>query len=586
MDFNILNKINTPDDVKKLNTAELKELASDIREALLRKVSTKGGHFGPNLGMVEATIAMHYVFNSPVDKIVYDVSHQSYPHKMLTGRKNAFTNPEEYHSVTGYTSQHESEHDFFTIGHTSTSVSLACGLAKARDVKGEKGNVIAVIGDGSLSGGEAYEGLNNAAELENNMIIVVNDNDMSIAENYGGLYKNLKLLRETKGQAENNFFKTLGLDYVFVDGHDIEALIETFSKVKDIDHPIVVHMYTIKGKGYDKAVENKEPFHYTMPFDLETGKLLGDFSAETYISILSNFLEENARRDKKVVGITAATPSFMGLNSLRTPEFKDQYIDVGIAEEHAIALASGMASQGAKPVAVFMSSFIQRTYDQLSQDLAINNNPALIVVNAGGISGADVTHLGLFDIPLISNIPNIVYLAPTSKEEYLAMLQWGLDQQEQPVVVRTPSAEVVSTGEKIEPDFSKLNTYKKVAQGNKVAIIGLGAFFKLGQEVKKHLKETTGIDATLINPRFITGLDENMLNSLVEDHEVVITLEDGLLNGGFGEKIARFYGDKDVKVLNFGATKEFTDSVPVEELYTRYHLTKELIVDDIKSALK
>lgn len=586
MDFNILNKINTPDDIKKLNTAELKELASDIREALLRKVSTKGGHFGPNLGMVEATIAMHYVFNSPVDKIVYDVSHQSYPHKMLTGRKNAFTNPEEYHSVTGYTSQHESEHDFFTIGHTSTSVSLACGLAKARDVKGEKGNVIAVIGDGSLSGGEAYEGLNNAAELENNMIIVVNDNDMSIAENHGGLYKNLKLLRETKGQAENNFFKTLGLDYVFVDGHDIEALIETFSKVKDIDHPIVVHMYTIKGKGYDKAVENKEPFHYTMPFDLETGKLLGDFSAETYISILSNFLEENARRDKKVVGITAATPSFMGLNSLRTPEFKDQYIDVGIAEEHAIALASGMASQGAKPVAVFMSSFIQRTYDQLSQDLAINNNPALIVVNAGGISGADVTHLGLFDIPLISNIPNIVYLAPTSKEEYLAMLQWGLDQQEQPVVVRTPSAEVVSTGEKIEPDFSKLNTYKKVAQGNKVAIIGLGAFFKLGQEVKKHLKETTGIDATLINPRFITGLDENMLNSLVEDHEVVITLEDGLLNGGFGEKIARFYGDKDVKVLNFGATKEFTDSVPVEELYTRYHLTKELIVDDIKSALK
>lgn len=586
MDFNILNKINTPDDVKKLNTAELKELASDIREALLRKVSTKGGHFGPNLGMVEATIAMHYVFNSPVDKIVYDVSHQSYPHKMLTGRKNAFTNPEEYHSVTGYTSQHESEHDFFTIGHTSTSVSLACGLAKARDVKGEKGNVIAVIGDGSLSGGEAYEGLNNAAELGNNMIIVVNDNDMSIAENHGGLYKNLKLLRETKGQAENNFFKTLGLDYVFVDGHDIEALIETFSKVKDIDHPIVVHMYTIKGKGYDKAVENKEPFHYTMPFDLETGKLLGDFSAETYISILSNFLEENARRDKKVVGITAATPSFMGLNSLRTPEFKDQYIDVGIAEEHAIALASGMASQGAKPVAVFMSSFIQRTYDQLSQDLAINNNPALIVVNAGGISGADVTHLGLFDIPLISNIPNIVYLAPTSKEEYLAMLQWGLDQQEQPVVVRTPSAEVVSTGEKIEPDFSKLNTYKKVAQGNKVAIIGLGAFFKLGQEVKKHLKETTGIDATLINPRFITGLDENMLNSLVEDHEVVITLEDGLLNGGFGEKIARFYGDKDVKVLNFGATKEFTDSVPVEELYTRYHLTKELIIDDIKSALK
>ena len=586
MSFNILNKINTPDDVKKLNMTELKELASDIREALLTKVSTKGGHFGPNLGMVEATIAMHYVFNSPQDKIVYDVSHQSYPHKMLTGRKNAFINPEEYYSVTGYTSQHESEHDFFTIGHTSTSVSLACGLAKARDVKGENGNVIAVIGDGSLSGGEAYEGLNNAAESGKNMIIVVNDNDMSIAENHGGLYQNLKLLRDTKGQAENNFFKTLGLDYVYVDGHNIEALIETFSKVKDIDHPIVVHMYTIKGKGYDKAVENKEPFHYTMPFDLETGKLLGDFSTETYIGILSGFLEENARRDKKVVGITAATPSFMGLNSLRTPEFKNQYIDVGIAEEHAIALASGMASQGAKPVAIFMSSFIQRTYDQLSQDLAINNNPALIVVNAGGISGADVTHLGLFDIPLISNIPNIVYLAPTNKEEYVAMLQWGLDQQDQPVVVRTPSAAVVSTGEKVEADFSKLNTYKKVSEGSKVAILGLGAYFKLGKEVKDYLKEQTGIDATLINPRFITGIDKDMLNGLVENHDVVITLEDGLLDGGFGEKIARFYGDKDMKVLNFGATKEFTDSVPVEELYARFHLTKELIVEDIQAVLK
>ncbi len=586
MSFNILNKINGPEDVKKLNISEMKELASDIREALLTKVSTKGGHFGPNLGMVEATIAMHYVFNSPIDKIVYDVSHQSYPHKMLTGRKNAFINPEEYYSVTGYTSQHESAHDFFTIGHTSTSVSLACGLAKARDVKGEKGNIIAVIGDGSLSGGEAYEGLNNAAESGKNMIIVVNDNDMSIAENHGGLYKNLKLLRDTKGQTENNFFKILGLDYVYVDGHDIEALIETFSKVKDIDHPIVVHMYTIKGKGYDKAVEDKEPFHYTMPFDLETGKLLGDFSGETYISILSGFLEENARKDKKVVGITAATPAFMGLNSLRTPEFKDQYVDVGIAEEHAIALASGMASQGAKPIAIFMSSFIQRTYDQLSQDLAINNNPALIVVNAGGISGADVTHLGLFDIPLISNIPNIVYLAPTSKEEYLAMLQWGLDQQDQPVVVRTPSAAVVSTGEKIEADFSKLNTYKKVAEGSKVAILGLGAYFKLGEEVKEYLKEQTGVDATLINPRFITGVDKDMLNGLVEGHDVVITLEDGLLDGGFGEKIARFYGDKDMKVLNFGATKEFTDSVPVEELYARYHLTKELIVEDIKNALK
>ena len=586
MNFNILSKINGPKDVKKLNFNELKELASDIREALLTKVSTAGGHFGPNLGMVEATIAMHYVFNSPQDKIVYDVSHQSYPHKMLTGRKNAFINPDEYGSTTGYTSQDESEHDFFTIGHTSTSISLACGLAKARDVKGEKGNVIAVIGDGSLSGGEAYEGLNNAAESKKNIIILVNDNDMSIGENHGGLYENLRLLRETKGKAENNLFKALGLDYVYVEnGHDIKALIETFKKVKDIDHPIVVHMYTIKGNGYSHAVENKEAFHWTMPFDLKTGKVKGDFSAETYQTVLGNFLVESARADKTVVGITAGTPSFLGGGVLRTPEFKDQYVDVGIAEEHAIALASGMASQGAKPVVSLFSAFIQRTYDQLSHDLALNNNPALISVVGGGISDMGKTHIGIFDIPLISSIPNIKYLAPATKEEYVAMLNWGLNQQEQPVAVRMPNGPVVSTGEEVEADFSKV-AYKKVSEGSKVAILGLGHFLKLGEDVKALLKEKMGIDATLINPRFITGLDEEMLNGLLKDHELVVTLEDGSLDGGFGEKIDRFYAGKDMKVLNCGATKEFTDVTLSKDLYVRYHLTKELIVEDIKNILK
>lgn len=586
MSFNILSKIDGPKDVKKLNFDELKELASDIREALLTKVSTKGGHFGPNLGMVEATIAMHYVFNSPQDKIVYDVSHQSYVHKMLTGRKNAFINPDEYDSTTGYTSQHESEHDFFTIGHTSTSISLACGLAKARDVKGEKGNVIAVIGDGSLSGGEAYEGLNNASESKKNIIILVNDNDMSIAENHGGLYGNLRLLRETKGKAENNLFKALGLDYVYVEnGHDIKALIETFEKVKDIDHSIVVHMHTIKGNGYNHAIENKEAFHWTMPFDLKTGKVKIDLSGESYQKIFGNFLIESARADKTVVGITAGTPGFLGGGVLRTPEFKDQYIDVGIAEEHAIALASGMASQGAKPVVALASSFIQRTYDQLSHDLALNNNPALIAVTGGGISNAGKTHIGIFDIPLISSIPNIKYLAPANKEEFVAMLKWGLNQQEQPVAVRMPNGPVVSTGEEVETDFSKVS-YKKVAEGNKVAIIGLGHFLSLGEDVKALLKEEMGIDATLINPRFITGLDEEMLNGLLKDHELVVTLEDGSLDGGFGEKIDRFYADKDMKVLNCGATKEFTDVTLSKDLYVRYRLTKELIVEDIKNALK
>lgn len=584
MNLNILNNINSPKDLKELNKEQLYTLAEEVRNAVINKVSQTGGHFGPNLGMVEATIALHYVFNSPVDKIVYDVSHQSYPHKILTGRKHGFIEKDKFDSITGYTSHVESEHDFFIVGHTSTSVSLACGLAKARDIKGDKENIIAVIGDGSLSGGEAYEGLNNASASGKNIIILVNDNDMSIATNHGGLYKNLAKLRETEGKAEDNFFKALDFEYHFVkNGHDIESLIEVFSKVKDIDHPVVVHMHTIKGKGYKDAEINKEAFHWAAPFDLETKKPIFTSSGENYGDITDNFLIEKAKKDSRIVGISPGTP-MGGFNKFRY-EFKDQFVDVGIAEEHAIALASGIASQGGKPVVSVMSSFVQRTYDQLSQDLAINNNPALILVQGGGISGSDVTHLSIFDIPLISNIPNIVYLAPTTKEEYISMMEWGLEQNEHPVVIKVPGKGVISTGEKVLADFSKLNTYKKVNVGSKVAIIALGAFFELGERVKAKLKDTMYIDATLINPRFITGIDKEMLTELLANHEVVITLEDGILDGGFGEKITRFYGAKDMKVLNFGATKEFTDKVDVKELFNRYHLTDDLIVEDIKNIL-
>ncbi|WP_252238477.1 1-deoxy-D-xylulose-5-phosphate synthase [Clostridium sp. VAP51] len=586
MSLNILNRINEPKDLRGLSNEELKLLSNEIREILITRVSKTGGHFGPNLGMVEATIALHCVFNSPIDKIVYDVSHQSYTHKILTGRKNAFINPDEYKSVTGYTSQNESEHDFFTVGHTSTSISLACGLAKARDVKRNTENIIAVIGDGSLSGGEAYEGLNNASASGKNIIILVNDNDMSIAENHGGLYQNLALLRKTNGKAENNFFKSLGFDYHYVkDGNDIESLIETFSKVKDTDHPVVVHMHTVKGKGYEDAMQNKEAFHWVMPFDLKTKESLVKSASETYGNIAGEILSQKARKDSSIIAITAATPASVGLSSFRY-EFKDQFIDVGIAEEHAIALASGIASQGGKPVASFVSSFIQRTYDQLSQDLAINNNPALIMVHGGGISGGDITHLGIFDIPLISNIPNIVYLAPTNKEEYIAMMEWGIEQDKHPIAIRVPNMKVISSGVKVESNFDNLNTYEKVKDGSEVAIIALGSFYDLGEKVHKRLKESTGINATLINPRFISGIDKDLLIELLDNHKLVITLEDGILDGGFGEKISRFYGDKEMKVLNFGASKEFTDSVPLEELYSRYHLTEELIISDIKNTLK
>ena len=588
MKGSILNKINEPKDLKKLNQEELNILAEEVRDVLIKKVSKTGGHFGPNLGMVEATIALHYVFNSPIDKIVYDVSHQSYPHKILTGRKENFINPEKFGEITGYTSQHESEHDFFTVGHTSTSISLACGLAKARDVKGEKENIIAVIGDGSLSGGEAYEGLNNAAESGKNIIIVVNDNDMSIAENHGGLYKNLAELRETNGSSGNNFFKALGFEYYYVEeGNNVESLIETFNKVKDTEHPVVVHIHTIKGKGYEDAEKNKEAFHWVMPFDLENKESNKIELRESYTDILGKFLVEKAKNDKNIVAITAATPAPAGLNYFRQEEsLKDQYVDVGIAEEHAVALASGIASQGGKPVLSILSSFVQRTYDQLSQDLAINNNPALIMVSWAGITGGDVTHLGIFDIPLISNIPNIVYLAPTSKEECLAMIEWGIEQKNHPVAIRVPNGDVISTGVKVKADFHNLNVYEKTIDGSEVAIIGLGSFYDLGKRVQEKLQSETGIKATLINPRFITGVDKDLLTDLLDNHKLVITLEDGVLDGGFGEKISRFYGDKNMKVLNFGATKEFTDRVSLEELYERYHLTEDLIVNDIKTALK
>ena len=585
MSLNILSKINESKDLKTLSREELHLLSNEIRDVLINKVSKTGGHFGPNLGMVEATIALHYVFNSPVDKFVYDVSHQSYIHKILTGRKEAFINPEKFGTVTGYTEPKESDHDFFTVGHTSTSISLACGLAKGRDVVGGNENIVAIIGDGSLSGGQAYEGLNNAASSEKNMIILVNDNDMSIAENHGGLYKNLALLRETEGKAENNFFKSLGFDYHFVkDGNDLDSLIEIFEKVKDIDHPVVIHMHTIKGKGYEDAEKNKEAFHWIMPFDLETKEPLFTYNEKTYGDITDEFLLEKARKDKSIVGITAATPAVAGLGGIRR-ELQEQYVDVGIAEEHAIAFASGIAKRGGKPVASFSSSFIQRAYDQLSQDLAINNNPATILVNWGGISDGDVTHLGLFDIPLISNIPNIVYLAPTNKEEHLAMMEWAIEQDKYPVAIRVPNTSVISTGVEVEANFEELNKYVKVEDGSQVAIIGLGSFFYLGKRVKNKLKEV-GINATLINPRFITGVDEDLLNELEVNHKIVITLEDGILDGGFGEKISRFYGDKAMRVLNFGANKEFTDNVPLEVLYERYHLTEELIVKDIQKVLK
>ena len=578
-----LENIYSPADVKKLSFKELNDLSNEIRASLLQKLSEHGGHFGPNFGMVEATIALHYVFNSPEDKLVFDVSHQSYVHKMLTGRKDAFLHPAEYDHVSGYSEPQESEHDFFVIGHTSTSISLASGLAKGRDLTGGNENIIAVIGDGSLSGGEAFEGLDYVAELGTNMIIIVNDNQMSIAENHGGIYKNLRLLRETKGKSECNLFRAMGLDYVFVEnGNDIPSLIDAFRCVKDSTIPVVVHIVTEKGRGYAPAVANKEQWHWCMPFDPETGKPL--FTADGG-TITADFLMKKMKADKSVCTITSGTPMVMGFDAQKRKEAGSQFIDVGIAEEHAVALASGIAANGGKPFYGVYSSFVQRTYDQMSQDLCINNNPAAIAVFAASVYGMnDVTHLGIFDIPMLSNSPNLVYLAPVTKEDYLAMIDWAVEQNEHPVAVRVP-ASVISDRKPVAKNFSKLNKYEVTEQGSSVAIIALGSFYGLGQQAAKAIESRTGKKPTLINPYFITGTDDELLEKLKADHSVVITLEDGILNGGFGEKIARFYGNSDMKVLCYGLRKEFLDRYDAGEVMKANRLTPDQIAEDVINTL-
>ena len=580
--MSVLEKIDSPADLKKVSNQELEELASEIRTAVLHKVSNIGGHVGPNLGVTELTIALHKVFNSPIDKFIWDVSHQTYPHKILTGRKNGFTDG-HFHDITPYTSQRESEHDFFTVGHTSTSIANALGYAKARDLTNDKGNIVAVIGDGSLSGGLAMEALNNAGDFKGNLIILVNDNQMSIAENHGGLYRNLAELRATNCQAENNFFKTFGLDYKYLEnGNDIESLIHLFEEVKDIDHPIVLHIRTEKGRGYQPALENKEAFHWHMPFDLETGQSKVIDSGKSYSSVMLDYMDKKVSEGLPLVAINAAIPGIFGLKQFAA-KYPDRYIDAGIAEQFTITFGGAMAAAGARPIIFHNSTFVQRAYDQFWHDLAINEEPAIVIVKGGVISGSDETHQGSSAMTWISNIPNIKYLAPTSEEEFISILDWALEQHEEPVVIQMPEHGLESRPT-VLIDYST-PSYQMTKSGEKVALLALGGLYSHGEKVAKVLAEN-GINATLINPLFINDLDQAFLENLVENHQVIATIEDGILDGGFGQKVASFLGKYYVKVLNFGAKREFNDSVPVTELYNRYHLTPELMVADILSLLK
>ena len=593
-----IEKIKSPADLKKLDLKALQTVADETRQAVLNRVSKHGGHVGPNLGFVEATVALHYVFDAPKDKLVFDVSHQSYPHKVLTGRAAGFLgNVDDMNAISGYSSPTECpEYDNFEVGHTSTLISLATGLQKARDIKGTHENIIAIIGDGSLSGGEAFEGLDEASELDTGIIIVVNDNEMSIAENHGGIYKNLRALRESHGSCEHNWFKAWGFEYKYLEeGNDIEKLIEVFKSVKGTEKPTVVHIHTEKGHGYAPAVANKEAWHWGMPFNLEDGsrpRRTPDGSipevtpCEDYGELFSDWMLREMKQDKSLIAVTAGTPTAAGFTPEKRKQAGEQHIDMGIAEEQAAAMISGMAKGGLHPVWTVYSTFIQRTYDQIAQDICINSNPAVINVMWGGVNSMnDITHICLFDIPMLCSIPGLTYLAPTTCEEYFAMLRWAISQDKKPIAIRVPSNGVHHTSEKVDSEYGHEPKYKVAHHGEKVAIIAEGSFFQKGENVVR-LLATKGIDATLINPRYLNAVDAETLDSLKANHQLVVTLEDGSKDGGFGERIASYYGPSSMKVLVGGIKKGLYDRYDVNQLLSDNRLLDEQIVEDIISLLK
>ncbi len=583
-----IEKIKSPADLKKLDIEALKIVADETRQAVLNRVSKYGGHVGPNLGFVEATVALHYVFDAPKDKLVFDVSHQSYPHKILTGRAAGFLGDlDDMNAISGYSSPAESPiYDNFEVGHTSTSISLATGLQKARDIKGTDENIIAVIGDGSLSGGEAFEGLDEASELGTGIIIVVNDNEMSIAENHGGIYKNLRALRQSNGQCEHNWFKAWGFEYHYLEeGNDIARLIQVFKKVKGTQRPTVVHIHTEKGHGFAPAVEDKETWHWSMPFNITDGSLLNPPIGESYDRLFSDWMLREMKRDKTLIAVTAGTPTAAGFTPAKRREAGAQHIDMGIAEEQAAAMISGMAKGGLHPVWTVYSTFIQRTYDQIAQDLCINSNPAVInVVGGGTASMNDITHICLFDIPMLCSIPNLIYLAPTTCEEYFAMLRWAIDQDRKPIAIRVPSNGVNHTAEPVDTEYSYTPQYKVTRQGSQVAIIAAGSFYQKGENVADILA-AKGINATLINPRYLNAVDAETLDSLKAEHRLIVTLEDGCKDGGFGERIASYYGTSDMKVLVSGVKKDLYDRYNLHQLLADNRLLDEQIVDDILATI-
>ena len=574
----LLNKITGPKDVKKLSIPEMEKLAQEIRTLIVEKDAAEGGHLGPDLGIVEATIAYHYVFDAPKDKLVWDISHQTYPHKMLTGRAKAWLDPDHYEDVTPYSNPDESPYDYYAVGHTSTSVALATGMAKARDLMGQRENIMALIGDGSLTGGLAFEGLNNAAIEPHNLVVVVNDNQWSIDKNVGGVVTSLKKLRDSNGQTAENPFKAMGFDYRYVaDGNDLSAMIDAFKAVKDVDHPILLHINTLKGKGYEPAVKDEEAHHWVSPFNLEDDQpLAAENQKPTSNSVALDVIKEQIDAGQKIMAINAAIPGVFNLDEFKN-EYPANYTDVGIAEQESVAFATGFAKEGGIPVLMENSTFLQRAFDQLSHDTAANDLPVVMLVAGGTISSQSKTHLGIFDQVMISNLPNWIYLAPTTLAEEKAMLEWAIKQKKHPVAIKVPGDVPETDHQIVITDYSTINY--QVKPGKEVAVIGLGAFYQLGEKVANKL------GATLVNPLSANILDEKALDQLATDHKVIVTLEDNILDGGFGQKVASYLGNKDVKVLNYGQNRVYTDQTPVAEIYQQNHLTLEQIVADVQKSL-
>lgn len=573
----LLNKIFGPNDLKKLSIPEMEELAKEIRTLILEKDAAEGGHLGPDLGIVEATIAYHYVFDAPKDKIVWDVSHQTYPHKMLTGRALAWIDPDHYEDVTPYTNPDESPYDYYAVGHTSTSIALATGMAKARDLMGRHENIMALIGDGSMTGGLAYEGLNNAVIEKHNIVVVVNDNQMSIDENVGGLVTALKKLRDSNGETKENPFTAMGFDYRYVaDGNDVKSMIDAFKAVKDVDHPILLHINTLKGKGYEPAIDNEEAHHWVMPFDLKTDKTTVPApEGPTANSVAMDVMKKHIENGEKIMAIDAAIPGVFGLDEIKN-KYPENYHDVGIAEQESVAFAAGMAKEGAVPVLFENSTFLQRAFDQLSHDVAANDLPVVMMVAGGGMSGTSKTHLGIFDQVMISNLPNWIYLAPTTLAEEKDMMEWAIKQRKHPVAIKMPTKRVPA-GKDVSRDYSEIKY--DIKPGNDVAVLALGDMYEmLGKEVAEKL------GASLVNPISANILNTASLDKLADENKVIVTLEDNILDGGFGEKVASYLGDKDVKVLNYGQKRVYTDQVPLKDILKDNRMTVDQIVEDVKNA--